>query len=415
MSKATSQRTSSSNILTGAICLIVGGALQYFDQTFFAWLLFAVGASTLFTGLLQPRVGHDAANNIGLGIAILVAIAGIYTQLITTLTEGWSLALAWGTIAILSFTALYGFSNSIKSLSIRLLIKPLGLMALGGTLALIFHLFGQNFLVLEVLILYLATDYLRRALYELLVGNNTAPSSAKLLFVIPDILVLSLLALGYTYYQDGVFFHLISLSLVLATLRFSTEVFIPEIAIRERKKLDEQGPVMGTSNISFFRSVTGTHSSVNFIMLPLLFITSYLPIDEYLFGSDTQSVVFQVTTGLIGLVIAFSTIILSNRAKKDEPAFERQSYLLNGLFGVIVLLVIISLLSFLGMVVNNGMTTQELPSYKQLVAGIWTDNGMRIVLLVLLINEFVFFAIPATLAYFLSINHDFNQRFNTDS
>jgi hypothetical protein len=276
----------------------------------------------------------------------------------------------------------------------------------------IFDSYAQGLFLINALIIYIAMDNLRRGLHDLFLGQVVAPSKAKVLFFLPEALVLALLITGYVLYSDQVFLHMLSLSLVLALFRFSTETFIPEVAMRERQKLDKAATQKPQLSWSFFMSLTGIHSSVNLLMIPLLLGIIYLPIDKYLANSDIQSIVFQVSIGLIGIIVAFSTLILSGRLSKRDEGYVKQTYLLNGLLGTTFLFIIIALVSFLGLTLKDSLQSTTLPSANEIISRFLYDRDMQTMTVVLLLNEFVFFAVPAALLYFFSLNQDLMERFD---
>jgi hypothetical protein len=415
MSQAIKPQSSGSNIAVGLLCLAGGVACLYFGYTFWAWFLFAIGTYALVAGVLQPRLGNDKATNIGTVLLLIVVIIGIYFSIIATSTSIWSLPIFWALIVILGFLILFGMLELIKSNRIRVAFKSLGLVVLSATLFAIFDLYAQNLFLINAVIVYIAMDNLRRGLHDLFMGRVVTPSKAKVLFFLPDAIVLALLIAGFAFYHDQVFFHMLSLSLVLALFRFSTETFIPEIAIRERQKLDKEPTQKAQPSWSFFMTLTGIHSSVNLLMIPLLLGMIYLPIDKYLAGSEIQSIVFQVSIGLIGIIVAFSTLILSGRLSKSDEGYAKQTYLLSGLLGTTLLFIIITLISFIGLTLKESLQPTNLPLANEIVSQFLYDRDMQIKTVVLLINEFVFFAVPAALLYFFSLNQDLMERFDNIS
>jgi hypothetical protein len=391
---------------------MLGAACLHFDYVLWGWLLLAIGTFGFATGVLQVRLEYKQAANLACAPMVLVIVAGLILNLITKIRLSWVLALSWSLIAVLVLLASYGIFSSFRASRARVFVKSLGLIAFAIALVVVFHLFAQSLFPLDALLVFLAADNLRRGLYELFAGQAPTRSDEPALFFLPDIIVLALLIGGLVYYRDLLFFHMLNLTLVLGLFRFSAERFIPEIAARERRKIDEEHPQTPGSPVSFFVSLTGTHSSINLPMLFLLLAYLYLPLDQRIARSSTiHSSVFEVSIGLLGIVLAFSTLILGERLRKGERGRVKQTYLLQGLVGITFLFVIIAVVSFLGLTLEG--TTQQAHSLQadDIVTEFLTNSDIQLQVITAMTNEFLFYAIPAALLYFYSLSQDLMERF----
>jgi hypothetical protein len=411
MSQDKKERKAGSNIILGLVCLILGVPLLNFDYLFWAWFLFSIGAFGLITGILQSHLGYSTASNVGSALTLLVVTTGIYINIITKTRTTWILALSWFGVITLILLAGFGLSSLFKASGFRILFRSLGLIFFSLSLLLIYHFLVQRLFPFDVILIFMAVDSLRRGLYELFTGKMLKPSEDATLFFLPDLFILVLLISGLVYYRDWLFFHMIIVSLVLGLFRFSTEHFIPEIAERERRKIDKEHPKQNyRSSISFFGSLTGTHSSINLVILPLLLGFLYLSLNQYVIKSDIQGNVFQVSIGLIGIIVAFTALILSQRLRRHEEGWGKQTYLLRGLLGITFLFVIITMISFLGASLKEVSQQVDLLEVNHIVAKFLTNPDVQLQVIAVATNEFVFFAIPASLLYFYSLNRDLTQQ-----
>jgi hypothetical protein len=126
---------------------------------------------------------------------------------------------------------------------------------------------------------------------------------------------------------------------------------------------------------------------------------------------DIQSDVFQVSISLLGLVVGFSTLILGEKFRKNDQGWERQTYLLRGLGGLTFLFFSIAVVSFIGISLKSAQQGVSLPSAAVILKEIHFNNDIQLQLFSTLTNEFVLFAIPAALLYFLALSQDFIERF----
>ena len=400
-------------IMVGLLCLVGGVFSHSYGWTFLSWLLFSVGVFGTISTLTQPWFNEEqSSENFGLSAALIVASIGLYYDGIMKSDSGWDVALFWVLIVFFSSLAIYGLLSVIQSVKLRVVARSVVLLCFSGALATIYARYAKDLFPANVIIMFLAVDNLRRALSELTRSRQLENGIG--LFILPDAVVFFSLLYCSWRYADELLFHMAIVFSVLALFRFSLERFIPETTIRERKKLDTEVEQHERIVGSFFSELTGSHAKINFLMLPLLLMYLFLPIEQYVIQSEVVSNVFQASIGLIGILIGFSTLILSGRVRKNEAGWERQSYILHGLLGVIFLFVVIAMVAFFGMSLK-GSVEQKVNIHLLLPVqdGLLDNSQLQLQLIVIMLTEFVFFAIPAALVYFFSLSRDLLERYET--
>jgi hypothetical protein len=220
------------------VCFVIGAVCLYHNYVIWGWLFLVVGTYGLAMGMLRVQIEHNRATDLAMIPTILVIVTGFYLNLIVRVRLSWVLALSWSFIATLMTLAGFGLFSSFRSSRVRVIAKSLALIVFSIVLIVVFHLYARELFPLDVILIFLAADNLRRGLYELFAGQSPTLSGEPVLFLLPDAIVLILLVGGLVHYRDLLFFHMFSVALVLALFRFSAERFIPKVAARERRKID---------------------------------------------------------------------------------------------------------------------------------------------------------------------------------
>lgn len=404
--------SSGRTIGSGLLCFVVAILCAYLEVRIWPWIFFTLSGTFVVIGTTQPRVGVEKANNVGLVTFLLLVAVSVYFTLIHRTAPSLIVTAAWFILVTIVSLAVFGATENIRSTKARTAIRLSLPIVLAGALLTIYVFYKPSNIVVRTFLVYFIADNLRRGLTQAIFGSTVVPSRARMAFVIPDGMVILLLLLGLSLYRDFLCFHILAATIAIGLFRFSIESFIPEVSKRERQKLGLRPHMHRHIPHTFFVSISGSHSSLNFLMILLTLTVIYYPIPEYLAALDIQSVVFQASIGLLGIAVAFTTLILSNRLKHSDEGYSKQSYVLGGLFGATFLLTCIAFISFVGMTIKPALQQAGVPTITEISENFLYVREVQIKTAAMLMNEIVFFAIPAALLYFLSLNRDFTERFS---
>ena len=405
-----SKPPSENSILIGFACLIGVFVLFYFQLAFWGWALLGIAVYGFMEPMVRKTRYASRSTDVAVAGCIFAWVAGLVWALwgrnIPPQVAGLAVFIALVLCFVLVYALIYQVTQGRQA---RILISS-GLCLLAGGLFAFYQLLAHTIPILDIATLFLAADTLRRGVHNLLANLLDTWPGTWSLFLLPEALTILVLLLLSQFAELEPYFHMTLVILAIALFKYASERTLPELDAGERAKIGDTESVKPATR--FYTSLQGLHSSINLLLLGLVALLTYFGLPQRLISSSLQGTVFQAGLALLGIVVAIALLILGQRRSKSTLT-PRQQYILQGLLGIIFIFIVISAVAFIGMAITSAdIANLALPNLRQdSLTKILMNKDATFGLLVLALYEWIFIAVPLSLAYIYAVIQDFLSRY----
>lgn len=377
---------------------------------------------TSVTSSQQQAKKNDATGIIGVGLLGIIGASWLFysgmswvlSLLPATIWQVWELAIPVlvSTIYLLLVACAiiaYPLSQRVSQRRRKLILFGSILCILAGGLFACCQLGINTVPVVNVAALFLPTVvFLRQGLHIFLMNLPIGEEISARIYLLPEVVTLFALFYLSQFSRSDLYFHMILAILAIACFKFASERSIPELEAGERAKVGDTET--NKPAVSFYTTLQGYYAGINSPLLGLLEFLTFFNLSQRLILSNWQGTVFQAGLALLTIVLSFMFLILGQRKRSENP---KQRYILQGLTGITLIYIVISTVAFLAMAITpNDPSKLVVPDFTHSsLLAMLTNKDESLSLLLFALYEWVFLAVPLSLAYIYAIARDFLARY----
>lgn len=404
------------NVGVGIICLLMGFVLFKLNfsigasNIFFAWFLLGVAVAGIIAPIVTKTRFSSRSSDIAVGSAMLLWALGIIWALWGKSIPSQVAGIGAVCMLIVAFVIVYALITRFESGRRTWILISSALCVLALGFFVYYQLVASIVPVWSITVLFLAASTLRQGLHNLLGSLIADWGQNWLLFLLPEVFTVLVLAFLSQFGYWEPYFHVTLAILALALFKVSSERAIPELEANERTKIGESN-----NNIvphRFFSVIMEIYSGINFPIVVLLILITSFDLPLRLINASISSAVFQASLGSVTIIASFMILILQQMHQPDNST-SRQKYILRGLMGIAFVFISTSVVAFFALAMTpQGPNDASLPELAQISLNqILANQDMLFGLILLALYEWLFLAVPVSLIFIYGLVRDFVSRY----